>query len=200
MGDKNRLFEIADRQQGFFTAKQAEECGYNRSNFHLRIVAGEWSQEARGIYCLRRYPVTSRPELVLWSLWSRNRQEVLQGAWSHETALDIHELSDIMPSKMHMTVPVHFRRRAEIPKVLCFHYADLEKSDMEIRQGFKVTTPLRTLIDVVVAKTVADNLLSQAIRQALERGLVLNEEFENLKTIYPDIYLNLKGLLHDDAL
>jgi hypothetical protein len=26
MGSQNQLFKIADRQQGFFTAKQAEEC------------------------------------------------------------------------------------------------------------------------------------------------------------------------------
>lgn len=38
MGSQNQLFEIADRQQGFFTAKQAEECGYKRSNFHLKLT------------------------------------------------------------------------------------------------------------------------------------------------------------------
>ncbi len=49
MGSKNQLFEIADRQQGFFTAKQAEECGYKRSNFHLKLVSGVWTQEGRGV-------------------------------------------------------------------------------------------------------------------------------------------------------
>ena len=39
-----------------------------------------------------------------------------------KTALDIHELSDVMPAKMHMTVPLNFRRRIETPKVLCLYY------------------------------------------------------------------------------
>jgi hypothetical protein len=28
MGNQNQLFEVTDCQQGFFRAKQAEECGY----------------------------------------------------------------------------------------------------------------------------------------------------------------------------
>ncbi len=32
MGNQSQLFGVADRQQGFFTAKQAEEGGYKRSN------------------------------------------------------------------------------------------------------------------------------------------------------------------------
>lgn len=197
MGNQNQLFDLADRQQGFFTAKQAEECSYARSNFHLRLSSGEWTQEGRGIYRLARYPVTDRPELVLWSLWSRNLKDVPQGVWSHETALDIHELSDVMPAKMHMTVPRGFRRRTEIPKVLCLHYANLEQFEIEARQGYRVTTPLRTLRDVFEAETVADNFLVQAANQALERGLVLEEELQSLEKTNPNIYLKMKRLLND---
>ncbi len=46
-----------------------------------------------------RYPVTERSELVLWILWSRDKKGNPQGVWSRQTALDIHEISDIMPSK-----------------------------------------------------------------------------------------------------
>jgi predicted transcriptional regulator of viral defense system len=197
MGNQNQLFETADHHQGFFTAKQAEECGYSRSNFHLKLASGEWTQEGRGIYRLARYPVTDRPELVLWSLWSRNLKDVPQGVWSHETALDIHELSDIMPAKMHMTVPSRFRRRIEIPIVLYLHYANLEQAEIEERQGYRVTTPLRTLRDVFEAETVADNFLAQSVHQALERGLITHEELLSLKKTYPNVHLKMKRLLND---
>ncbi len=197
MSNQDKLFEIADSQQGFFTAKQAEQCGYTRSNFHLKLSSGEWTQESRGIYRLGRYPVTDRSELVLWSLWSRNLQDVPQGVWSHETALDIHELSDVMPAKMHMTVPRGFRRRIETPKVLCLHYANLKHSEIEERQGYRVTTPFRTLFDVFEAETVADNFLAQAVQQALERGLVTDEELQALENTQPNIYLKMKRLSND---
>ncbi len=198
MNRKDQLFEVADRQQGFFTAKQAVECGYARSNFHLKIASGEWVQEGRGIYRLGRYPVTDRPELVLWSLWSRNVHDIPQGVWSHETALDIHELSDVMPSKMHMIVPLNFRRRSEVPKVLSLHHAHLEDEAIEQRQGFRVTTPLRTLIDVVKIGTVADNFLIQAFQQALGRGMIVKEELRVLEVFCPDVYLKMKSLINDD--
>lgn len=198
MNNQNQLFEIADRQQGFFTAKQAEKCGYKRSNFHPKLAAGKWVHEGKGIYRLGHYPVTDRPELVLWSLWSRNQQDIPQGVWSHETALDIHELSDVMPAKMHMTVPLNFRRRIEIPKVLCLHYANLDKSDVEERQGYKVTSPLKTIIDSIAVGTIADHLLTQAIHQAMERGLVLKEEFKTVEKNNPNAYQKLVRLFNDN--
>lgn len=197
MGSQNQLFEVADRQQGFFTAKQAEECGYARSNFHLKLASGEWTQEGRGIYRLGRYPITDRPELILWSLWSRNVKDISQGVWSHETALDIHELSDVMPAKMHMTVPRSFRRRIEVPKLLFLHYANLQQFEIEDRQGYRVTTPYRTIIDIVETETVADNFIIQAVNQALKRGLVTIEELQVLENTHANTYLKIKGLIHD---
>ena len=195
MSNKNQLFEIADSQQGFFTAKQAVKCGYSRPNFHLNLASGEWTQEGRGIYRLARYPITDRPELVLWCVWSRNQKDIPQGVWSYETALDIHELSDVMSSKMHMTVPLNFRRRIETPKVLCLYHENLKKSDIEIRQGYKVTTPIKTIIDVVNRGNIADNFIVQSVQQALERGLILKDELKNLKNSHLNIYIKLEGLL-----
>lgn len=172
MSNKDRLFEVADRQSGYFTSQQAVDCGFSRSNFHFKLQSGEWIKEQRGIYRLARYPVSERPELVLWTLWSRDKRGTPQGVWSHETALDIHELSDVMPAKMHLSVPLRFRRRIEIPKNLWLHFIDLAESDIEIRQGFRVTTPLRTLVDVIDEGTVPQEQVIQAIRDALQKGLI----------------------------
>ena len=126
----------------------------------------------RGIYRLARYPVTDRSELVLWVLWSRDRKGNPQGVWSHETALDIHEMSDIMPSKMHMTVPPGFRKRVPIPKHLKLRYATLAKGDKETWQGYQVTTPLRTLIDVIEEGIVPEEQIEQAVRDGLRKGIL----------------------------
>jgi predicted transcriptional regulator of viral defense system len=175
---KNRLFEVADRQQGYFTSQQAEECGYHRSHFHRFIDSREWIKEIRGIYRLCRYPVQDRPELVLWVLWSRNKQGQPQGVWSHETALDIYELTDVMPAKMHMTVPVGFRRSQAIPEVLILHYQNLTDQDVEVRQGYSVTTPLKTLIDVVRDQSISEDQMEMGVRQALSQGLISKREIQ----------------------
>lgn len=179
MNNKHQLFEIADRQQGYFTNTQAELCGFSRTNFHRYLSNGEWIKEYRGIYRLTRYPITNRPELVLWNLWSRNKSGIAQGVWSHETALDIYELSDVMPAKMHMTVPKRFRKRAAIPKVLVLHFEDLAKEDIRFQQGYMVTSPLRTLIDIVESNRLSDDLVSQALHDALHKGVVSREEIRD---------------------
>lgn len=176
MGNKDKLFEIAESQQGFFTAKQAQECCFSRSNFHLKIRSGEWIKEMRGIYRLAHYPVTERPELVFWILWSCNRNGDPQGIWSHETALDIYELSDVMPSKMHMSVPSKFRRRKGIPRLLSLHYIDIPESEIVIRQGYRITQPLRTLIDVIDEGKIVQEQMVQALQEALQRGLISSKE------------------------
>lgn len=194
---KEQLFLVADRQQGYFTSQQAEECGYHRAHFSRFLKSGEWVKELRGIYRLGRYPIQDRSELVLWALWSRNKQGNPQGVWSYETALDIHELSDVMPPKMHMTVPPDFRRRSETPKVLCLHRGNLKKSDIEERQGYKVTTPLKTLIDVVEAETVADNFILQAMHQATQRGIILKKEIKALSENHSNVYKKLMRLSNE---
>ena len=175
---KERLFGIADRQQGYFTSQQAEECGYSRSNFHRFLKSGEWVREIRSIYRLSHYPLQDRPELVLWTLWSRNKKGKPQCVWSHETALDIHDLSDVMPAKMHMTVPQEFRRNQDMPKHLIIHYGNLSAQDIEVRQGYRVTTPLKTIIDVVNEQRTSLDQIELAIQQALERGLISKREIQ----------------------
>jgi len=185
MNLEDKLFEVADRQQGYFTSQQAESCGIARSNFHFRIRSGEWVKSLRGIYRLARYPVTDRSELVLWVLWSRDRKGNPQGVWSHETALDIHEMSDVMPSKMHMTVPLRFRKQVPIPKHLKLHYGTLAKSDKETWQGYQVTTPLRTLIDVIDEGIVPQEQIEQAIRDGLRKGNLTLQDLN--KTSHPQL-------------
>ena len=180
MSKKDTLFQIADSQPGYFTSLQAEECGYARSHFQQYIHSGEWSRELRGIYRLARYPVTERPDLVAWALWSRTKGGHVQGVWSHETALDVYELSDNMPSKMHMTVPSSFRKRSLIPSQLVLHYANLKEQEMRTQQGYLITTPLRTLVDVTEEGALSYDLLLQAVTEALERGIVIKKEIDAL--------------------
>jgi len=83
---------------------------------------------------------------MLWQLWSGNRQAEPQGVFSHATALTLHDLSDVMPAKLDMTVPPGFRRIAAIPGVLRLHHGRLSERDVETIDAVRVTTPLRTLI------------------------------------------------------
>ena len=170
------LYDTAQAQGGFFTARQARDAGYDDGVHPYQVRSGHWVREARGVYRLARFPMPARPDLMIWQLWSRNRQGEPQGVFSHGTALTLHDLSDVMPAKLDMTVPPGFRRMAAIPDVLRLRHARLGERDVQTSNGVRVTTPLRTLIDVIAEGTIAPELQAQAVDQALRRGLILRRQ------------------------
>jgi len=171
-----RLYEIAESQQGFFTTKQAKAAGFAENTHPYHVQAGNWIREHRGIYRLASFPRGERPDLMLWSLWSRNRREAAQGVYSHQTALSLYDLSDVMPAKLHMTVPKNFRRNSEIPRVLVLHFADLPQSDIGAIHGVRATKPMRTILDLLEHGEVPLATLRQALREGQRRGLIRRNE------------------------
>jgi predicted transcriptional regulator of viral defense system len=171
-----RLYEIAEREQGFFTTKQAKSSGFAENTHPYHVQVGNWMREHRGIYRLSSFPQGERPDLMLWSLWSRNRGETAQGVYSHQTALSLYDLSDVMPAKLHMTVPRSFRRNSEIPRVLVLQFADLPESDIGVVHGVRVTNPMRTILDLLEGGEVPPATLRQALREGVRRGLIRRSE------------------------
>lgn len=179
--DNDLLFAIAEGQDGYFTMAQAQQAGFARSTHSYHVKAGNWLREHRGIYRLKRYPVTEHGNHVLWSLWSRDRAGVPQGVCSHETALALRDLSDANPSKLHMTVPLGFRRNSDIPSELVLHKAELPAADIVQERGYSVTRPMRAIFDCAGAGTDRD-LIKQALEQGLQRGLITRAELKRAKS------------------
>jgi predicted transcriptional regulator of viral defense system len=174
------LHEIAQSQQGFFTTKQAIRAGLAEKVHSYHVNKRNWIREHRGIYRLADFPTQERPDLMLWYLWSQNRREISEGTYSHSTALSLHELSDLMPSKLHMTVPKEFRRNSVIPEILVLHRAHLDASDVQEIHGVRVTRPLRTIVDLLRSGTVDRSQLKLAVDEAMHRGLIARQEIDRL--------------------
>jgi len=170
-----KLYQVAAAQAGYFTAAQARQAGYAYSQQHFHVSRGNWLRIDRGLFRLRDFPPGEREDLVRWSLWSRNQKGMPQAIVSHDTALTVHALSDVMPSRVHLTVPRGFRKR--VPPGCVLHVADLAPSDAQHRAGYGVTTPLRTLLDVADSPLSQEHL-DEAVRDALERGLVRRHSLE----------------------
>jgi hypothetical protein len=175
------LFEIAERQQGYFTAKQAADAGYQLGSQAHHVKSGNWVRVERGIYRLARFPQSSEEQLVIYTLWSRNRAGEPEGVYSHQTALSIHELSDVNPARLHMTVPSAFRRSAKVPKILVLYRASLNEKDVEQRQGFAVTRPLRAIADLVTVESVSHDIVEQALAEGRQRGMITIREMAELR-------------------
>jgi len=165
--DWDRLYETALAQEGHFTTQQALDAGYSSQLLMKYLNSGKIIRVRRTVYRLKHFPPGQQEDLVALWLWS-NRA----GVFSHETALMLHELSDVLPARAHLTVPAKWRRRRiQVPDGVVLHYADVPKRDRAWVGAVPVTSPARTLADCA-ADYVSPDFLSSAISQALARGMV----------------------------
>jgi predicted transcriptional regulator of viral defense system len=165
--DWDRLYETALAQEGHFTTQQALDAGYSSQLLMKYLNSGKIIRVRRTVYRLKHFPPGQQEDLVALWLWSDRA-----GVFSHETALMLHELSDVLPARAHLTVPAKWRRRRlQVPDGVVLHYADVPKRDRAWVGAVPVTSPARTLADCA-ADYVSPDFLSSAISQALARGMV----------------------------
>lgn len=169
--DWDRLFELAAGQDGLFTTQQAAEFGYSPQLLVHHVQAGRVRRVRRGVYRVVHFPASEHEDLVVVWLWSER-----QGVFSHQTALALHGLSDALPSRIHLTLPSAWRRRRfRVPAGVVLHHSDVATSDRSWFGAVPVTAPARTLRDCA-DETLSPDLLRQATRQAIDRGLVVKSD------------------------
>lgn len=162
----SQLYETAAAQEGHFTTAQAAEAGYYPQLLTKHLKSGRIVRVRRGVYRLVYFPPGDHEDLVVIWLWSDRA-----GVFSHETALALHQLSDALPSKAHLTLPASWMsRRLQLPAGVVSHFADLADDDCMWAGAVQITTPARTVIDCAQAG-VSPGLIGQAIDEGLHRGL-----------------------------
>lgn len=172
--DWDTLYETAAAQAGYFTLSDAVASGFSAPLLQYHC-GGRVERAGRGIFRLRHFPATEQEDLVPLWLWTGKA-----GVLSHETALQLHGLSDILPARHHMTLPASWRRRRlRVPPGVTLYFRDYQEDDVEWHGPVPVTAPLQTLLDCV-EDHVPPDILDSAIRQALDRGLVAEADMEAL--------------------
>ncbi len=180
---ESRLYDVAERQAGYFTASQALDAGYSHASQSYHHRAGNWLRGGWGIYRLAHFPHAAGEDFVRLMLWSRDRAGVVHAVVSHESALQVYELSDVLPHETHLIVPRRFRKKPPVGVVL--YRANLAKDDVRERDGYRITTPLRTLLDVAASSLSLEHL-EAATSEALERGLVRRRALEEALRVDSD--------------
>lgn len=161
-----RLYEVASAQEGHFTTAQAAIAGYSPQLLNKYLKSGRIERLRRGIYRLAHFPPGDHEDLVVLWLWSER-----VGVFSHETALALHQLSDVLPAKVHLTVPCSWKsRRVQVPTGVVLHLADLPEDDRTWMGPVVVTSPARTVVDCAAAH-LSPEIVGQAVDQGLRRGV-----------------------------
>ena len=169
--DWNHLFETAVAQEGLFTTKQAAEAGYSPQLLAHHLRSGRVTRVRRGVYRLVHFPAGDQEDLTMVWLWSEQ-----EGVFSHQTALALHDLSDVLPSRVHLTLPEGWRkRRVSVPEGVVLRYGAISETERRWFGPVPATDPLRTLRDCAAAQ-MPPELLRGAALDALDRGWVARAE------------------------
>ncbi len=91
---------------------------------------------------------------------------------SHESALTLYNLSDVLPGEIHIIIPRTASRRRS---GLRLHTNQLKPEEITTREGLPVTTAERTIADVAI-DGLPRELVVQSINEAIDRGLITREE------------------------
>lgn len=164
--DHHQLYEIAEQQAGYFTSAQAQAVGFSRPLLSYYTKTGRFDRIRQGIYRLVQFP--GSPYEDLFVAWLRTGPD---SVISHESALAVYELSDVLPGEVHVIVPRTASRRR---KGIRQHTNRLRTDEVTWRAGLPITTVARTIADVITSG-LAQEQVGQAIREALRRGLTTRE-------------------------
>ena len=169
------FFEIAATRYGFVTSEDAGRIGAPAGALVDMQRHGQLDRVGHGVYRFRAVPSGPLDELMQATLWPRGL-----GVISHESALDLWDLCDVNPAKIHVTVPKAARIRRAVPHLYEVHVRDLVAADHTHHDGIPVVTPMRAILDGVERHLDA-RLLDQAIAGGRARGLLLRDEIEALE-------------------
>jgi predicted transcriptional regulator of viral defense system len=161
------LYQVASGQLGYFTADQARQHGVTRMLLNYHIGTGKIIRVYRGVYRFRDFPSTMREEVAAaWLAIGKDDAVV-----SHESALDLLEISDIIPNAIDITVPRSKRYRKPPPGItLHTSTRPLGARDTAYRNGIRITAPARTIVDVAEAGTSPEHV-ERAVAEALQAGM-----------------------------
>lgn len=168
---KSRVAELnrcSYTQDGYFTSKQAGQYGVSPQLLAHHVRAGHYERVSRGVYRLVGFPGSSREEIRAKWLWVGPDRAVI----SHESALEMHGISDVLPNKIHMLVS-RKDRGMKPPRGVVLHTTKkpLDQHKIVVIDGFKVTSIEDSIIDAANTGTQPEQI-QIAIDQGIDQGII----------------------------
>lgn len=172
----NSLFDLATEQYGYLTAEQAVELGVGKGRLPEMAARGVVERVDRGLYRFPAVPRTALDQYMEAVLWPHRAQGVI----SHSSALDLHDLCDVNPAHIDLTLPASHRVTRPAPSIYRLHHRDLQAADISRHEGIPVVTPRRAILDGIETH-LGHGLIRQAIDTARRRGMITPTDARKLE-------------------
>jgi len=169
-----KLLELAGEQHGYFQTQQAEALGFSRRALLHRARIGELQHSRYGLWRLAMWPLGPNDELYALQAMAPF------ATFSHETALALLGLGDLIPSEIHMTIPESSRMTSR-PGLRLHRSRSGADREQILRDGLQISPPARALKDAAKAGSDPDHL-QRAAKEAKLRGLLDGDDLRHLRS------------------
>lgn len=169
------LAEVAADWHGYFELADSREIGYADNTIAQMARRGRIERVSQGVYRIPFLPAGRLGPYMAAALWPAG----VRGVISRDSALDLWEVGDVNPAKLHITVPRAHRAQRSVPAAYELHREDLVADEMTQIEGVPVVT-LERAIRECHAVHLATDLLEQAIRHGRDRGLLTAVQAQRL--------------------
>ena len=175
MGEPD-LLKLAAAQHGYFSTAQAEAAGISRRALLGRERRGLIERATHGVYRLAGTPASTLDPFYAFSVAAP------AATFSHDTALELYGVSDVLPRTVHVTVPPEsgLKKRPGFT----IHRSEIAPGERQLRDGLWVTSLARTLADCARTGTDPEQLLA-ALEEGRARALLADHDLARLHRLHP---------------
>lgn len=174
--NESDLLQLAAAQQGYFSTAQAAAAGISRRALVDRVRRGVIERAAHGVYRLAGTPATRLDSFYAFSVAAPS------ATFSHDTALELYGVSDVLPRTVHVTVPPGSGLKPRPGYTI--HRSVIPPSERVLRDGVWVTSLARTLADCAKGGTDPGQLVA-ALFEGRERAMLTPDDITRLRRLYP---------------
>jgi predicted transcriptional regulator of viral defense system len=174
--DAGELYEIARCNGGLVTRAQARAVGVSDQRLHELVRHGVVARVAHGVYAMGTTPHCRADPLVVTTACNVGLSHESAAAWY---GVDLPE----PPDHTHVTAPRNRGRRRDAISGVRLHRKTLGGYEVTELRGVRVTTPLRTALDI-------------ARHASLEHGVAIVDSFLRAGMLSADEFIAAAGRCH----
>jgi predicted transcriptional regulator of viral defense system len=157
---------------------EAEQAGIARVLIVQLAHRGRLERVAQGLYRFPSWPTEGRQQYHEAVLWPRAHRTLEYALISHDSALELYDLTQLNPGVIHVTLPLKTRISRQQPAWLRLHFADVVENARTWERGVPIVSIPRAIEDVAPGHGI--DVVHRAVSEARERHLLREDELRRL--------------------
>jgi len=180
---KDKIREISVNTGGFITTHDMSKNNIAYGSVRHLVQSGVLTKITRGIYRFNNMPHVANEDYYMIAAFFKKNEGGYSAIIGGISALDILEVTDLMPSGIQLIVEPNFKTKRELP--LQFEIIESDSSISEDRVYYHNGLPLQRAGDAIITclklHLGQKSLLRKTFEKALDLGLIRASEEEKIR-------------------